>query len=55
MMIEKQRAFDRNSPLFECMMSVLIVFDFLSFPYTSRYFPASWNNIKSPLLLHRQS
>lgn len=33
----------------------LIVVDFLTFPYTSRYIPASWNNIKSPLLLYRQS
>ena len=33
----------------------LIVLDFLAFPYTSRYIPASWNNIKSPLLLYRQS
>ena len=54
-MIKEQRAFARNYSLFECMLSILIVVDFLAFPYTSRYIPASWNNIKSPLLLHRQS
>ena len=33
----------------------MIVFDFLVFPDTSRHIPDSWNNIKSPLLLHRQT
>ena len=33
----------------------LIVVDFLASPYTSRYIPASWNNTKSRLLLHRQT
>lgn len=54
-MIEKQRTFARNSLLFEYVFSVLDSHDFLTFPYTSRYIPASWNNIKSPLLLYRQS
>ena len=54
-MIEKQRTFARNSLLFEYVFSVLIVVDFRAFPDTSRYILASWNNIKSPLLLHRQT
>ena len=54
-MIKEQRAFARNYSLFECMLSILTVFDFLSSPYTSRYIPASWNNTKSRLLLHRQT
>ena len=54
-MIEKQRTFARNSLLFEYVFSVLDSHDFLTFPYTSHCIPASWNNIKSPLLLHRQS
>lgn len=54
-MIKEQRAFARNNSLFECILSVLIVVDFLTFPCTSRYIPASWNNTKSPLLLHRQT
>lgn len=54
-MIEKQCELARDDLLFECILSVLIVFDFLAFPYTSRYILAPWNNIKSCLLLHRQS
>lgn len=54
-MITYKRYFARYCSLYEYGLSVLIVFDFLTFPYTSRYIPASWNNIKSPLLLHRQS
>ena len=54
-MIKEQRAFARNYSLFECMLSILIVFDFLTSPYTSRYIPTSWNNTKSPLLLDRQT
>lgn len=53
--IEKQRTFARNSLLFEYVFSVLDSHDFLTFPYTSHYIPDSWNNIKSPLLLHRQT
>ena len=52
-MIEIQNEFVRNSPLFECILSVLIAVVFVC-PYTSRYIPTSWNNIKRPLLLHRQ-
>lgn len=55
MVIEKQCQFVRNSPLFEYILSVLIVADILVFPYISHDIPDSWNNIKSPLLLHRQS
>ena len=54
-MIEIQNKFARNTPLLECILSVLIVVDFRAFPYTSRYIPVSWNNIRSPLLLHRQT
>ena len=36
MMIEKQCELARDNPLFECILSVLIVFDFLAFPYTSQ-------------------
>ena len=54
-MIKEQRALARNYSLFECMLSILIVFDFLASPYTSRYIPTSWNNTKSPLLLDRQT
>lgn len=36
-------------------LAFLIVIDFLAFPSTSRYISTSWNNIKSPLLLHRQT
>lgn len=55
MMIKKQRAFARNSPFFEYVFSIFDSHDFLAFPYTSRYIPASWNNIKSLLLLYRQN
>ena len=55
MMIEKQCVFARNSLLFECVFSVLDSHDFLAFPSTSRYILTSWNNIKSPLFLHRQT
>ena len=50
-----------NMPLSETIhflsmyWAFLIVVDFLTFSYTSRYIPASWNNIKSPLLLYCQS
>ena len=54
-MTEKQHTFARNSLLFEYVFSVLDSHDFLAFPYTSRYILTSWNNIKSPLLLHRQT
>ena len=54
-MIEKQRTFARNSLLFEYVFCALDSHDFLTFPYTSHYIPDSWNNIKSPLLLHRQT
>ena len=54
-MIKEQRAFARNYSLFECMLSILIVFDFLASPYTSRYIPTSWNNSKSRVLSDRQS
>nr|DAV05747.1 MAG TPA: hypothetical protein [Caudoviricetes sp.] len=30
-------------------------YNFLTFPYTSHQFPTFWNNIKSRLLLRRQS
>lgn len=53
--IEKQRTFARNSLLFEYVFCALDSHDFLTFPYTSHCIPASWNNIKSPLLLHRQT
>ena len=53
-MNEKQYAFDRNSPLYNVYRAFLIVYDFLSFPYASHHIPTSWNNIKGPLLLHRQ-
>ena len=36
-------------------LAFLIVIDFLAFSSTSRYISTSWNNIKSPLLLHRQT
>ncbi len=36
-------------------LAFLIVADFLAFPYTSHNIPTSWSNIKSPLLLHRQT
>ena len=55
MMIEKQRAFARNSPFFEYVFSIFDSHDFLAFPSTSRYILTSWNNIKPRLLLHRQS
>ena len=55
MMIEKQCVFALNSLLLECILSVLIVADFLAFPYTSHNIPTSWSNIKSPLLLYRQT
>ena len=54
-MIEIQNEFAQNSLLFEYVFSVLDSHDFLTFPYTSRCIPTSWNNIKSPLLLHRQT
>ena len=54
-MIEIQNKFARNTPLLECILSVLIVVDFRAFPDTSHNILASWNNIKSPLLLHRQT
>ena len=54
MMIGNEYSFVRNFLLFEYVLSVLIVADILVFPDTSRYIPASWNNIKSPLILHRQ-
>ena len=54
-MIEIQNEFAQSSLLFEYAFSVLDSHDFLTFPYTSHYIPASWNNIKSPLLLHRQT
>ena len=41
-MDEKLCAFARNSLLFEYVFSVLDSHDFLAFPYTSRYIPASW-------------
>ena len=53
MMIEMQNELARNSSLFECILSVLIVFDFLAFPYSSAI-SLAWNHIKS-LILHRQS
>ena len=54
-MITYKRYFARHCSLYECSLSVLIVSDFLTFSYTSRYIPASWNNIKSLLFLHRQT
>ena len=54
-MIEKQRTFARNSLLFEYVFCALDSHDFLTFPYASHYIPDTWNNIKSPLLLHRQT
>jgi len=41
-MTEKQHTFARNSLLFEYVFSVLDNHDFLAFPSTSRYIPASW-------------
>ena len=41
-MTEIQYAFARNSLLLEYVFSVLDSHDFLAFPYTSRYIPASW-------------
>ena len=55
MMTEIQYTFARNSLLFEYVFSVLNSHDFLTFPYTSRHIPTAWNNIKSPLFLHRQT
>lgn len=52
MMIGNEYHFAQNYPLFEYVFSV---FDFLVFPYTSCYILASWNNIKSHLLLYRQT
>lgn len=54
-MIGNEHTFARYYPLFEYVFSVFIGADFLAFPYTSRHISASWQNIKSPLLLHRQS
>lgn len=54
MMIGNEYRFIQNYPLFEYVLTFLIILDFLAFPYTSRCIPTSWNNIKSPLLLHRQ-
>ena len=54
-MTEIQYTFARNSLLFEYVFSVLDIHDFLAFPSTSRYIITSWNNIISPLLLHRQT
>ena len=51
-MITYKWYFAQHCSLYECGLSV---FDFPIFSYTSRYIPASWNNIKSPLLLHRQT
>lgn len=55
MLIKEQRAFDRTIHFLNMCLVFLIVVDFLAFPYTSRYIPASWNSIESPLLLHRQT
>ena len=41
-MTEIQYAFARNSLLLEYVFSVLDSHDFLAFPYTTRYIPASW-------------
>lgn len=55
MMIENEYHFVQNYPLLNMYLAFLIVIDFLVFPYTSYYILASWNNIKSSLLLHRQT
>ena len=54
-MIEKQRAFVRTAHFLTMYLAFLIVADILAFPYTSCYIPTSWSNIKSPLLLYRQT
>lgn len=54
-MIIYKRYFAQYYSLYEYGLGVLIVSDFPIFSYTSHYIPTSWNNIKSPLLLHRQT
>ncbi len=53
-MITYKRYFAQYYSLYEYGLAFLIVLDFITFPYTSRCIPSSWNNIKSPLILHRQ-
>ena len=55
MMIENNVRLSEIFHYLNIYLVFLIVADILAFPYTSRHIPASWNNIKSPLLLHRQT
>ena len=55
MMIENNVRLSEIFHFLNMYLAFLIVADILAFPYTSRYIPASWNNIKSPLLLHHQN
>ena len=53
-MIIYKRHFAQYCSLYEYSLAVLLVSDFSIFSYISRHIPFTWNNIKSPLLLHRQ-
>ena len=55
MMIENNVRLSEIFHFLNMYLAFLIVADILAFPYTSRYIPASWNNLKSLLLLHRQT
>ena len=55
MMIENNVRLSEIFHYLNIYLVFLIVADILAFPYTSRYIPASWNNIKSLLFLHRQT
>ncbi len=54
-MIIYKRYFAQYCSLYEYGLGVLLGSDFPIFSYTFHNILASWNNVKSPLLLHRQS
>ena len=55
MIIGNEYRFAQNYPLLNMHLAFLTVVDFLTLTYSSRCIPDSWNYIKSPLFLHRQT